>query len=364
MSPRTRTHSDSDPKGTDTRFGYTWGVGGTVLRELSTISDHTGPGDGDPLLINRWRSSGGHINNDYYSWYGAHFVDYIADVLDNDSNFPHLDVTNVGPTNVDAATQAAARTSPSAPIVDVAASLLELADVVQMIKTTGENLIGKIASTNLRLQFGMLPLVRDLEKLTEFQSHVARRMRTIRKLRETGSYRKTVNIGHYELYGQSNIYAQSSDALIIVAQRVKTHVAVRAHCRWIPSEDYSLMEADEMRALARRAVVNLNVNYSALWEAMPWSWMLDWCGNVGQFLKAHSNTIPATLSSVFVARHTVTEYDTDAFSDPSSGNRTMTPIRFFRETKSRTPSFVALTARWPFLRANQLGILASLSVKR
>nr|UJQ85377.1 MAG: hypothetical protein 1 [Leviviridae sp.] len=363
MSPRSRTFSRTVPKGTMTRFGTTWGVGGTVMVDKSTCTDHTGIGDSDPFGVYSYEMSGGRINNGYYSWFGGHFVNYVADCMDTDANFPHLDVTNVGPSNVEAATIAAARTSPSAPYVDVLANALEIADIAQLIKSTGETLIQKIARNNLRLQFGILPIVRDLDKLMNFQDQAMRRVAVIQKLRDTGSYRKTVKIGHYESYANDSIVAQSADAFIHVPRRISQSYNVGAHCRWIPSVDLSHMKRDQMRALAEEAIVNYRVNLSALWEAMPWSWLIDWCGNIGLFLKANGNTVPATLSGVFVTRHTRTEHVTDGFSDPSSGNRTMEPIRVIRETKLRQPSFVAPAARWPFLSANQLGILASLLVK-
>jgi len=362
MAPRTRTQTSVMPKGTDTRFGTTWGAGSLIPWESATCSDHTGPGDGDPLTINKWSMSGGVINNDFFSWYGAYFVNYVADAME-ESNFPHLDVASGGISNTAAATQAAARTSPSAAYVDVTANVLELADIAMLIKSTGETLLKKFASGNLKLQFGMLPLVRDLDKLIGFHEQVARRIRTIEKLRTTGSYRKTVDIGVYNGFASDLFIMQSADAFIRVPRTCYTVHGIRASCKWIPAVDLSYLNNESMYALAKAAVLNTEINFSSLWEAMPWSWLIDWCGNVGTYLKAQRNVVPATLAGVTVQRHTKTIWRVDGYSDPSSGNRTMTPAIVTKEQKLRQTSFVSLTAQWPFLSANQMGILASLSVR-
>jgi hypothetical protein len=362
MAPRTRTETNTRPKGTRTRFGTTEGAGQMAWWAQRTCSDQIGPGDNAPLTVSKWEMSGGIINNDFYSYFGGWFQNYFADGM-SEANFPHLDVWSGGISNPEAATMAAARTSPSSAYVDAIANVLEIADIAQLIKNTGETLLKKAARSNLKVQFGMLPLVRDLDKLIAFQNQAMRRVQVIKKLRDTGSYRKTVDIGVYNGVANDFLVLQSADAFIRVARTIETVHGIRAHCRWKPSVDLSHMDNQAMHALARAAVVNLRVDYSALWEAMPWSWLIDWCGNVGTYLKSQRNIVPASLDSVTVMRHTKTKHRTDGYSDPSSGNRTMTPAFVTRETKSRATSFVSLTAHWPFLSANQMGILASLSVR-
>lgn len=364
MTPRSRTFSEHTPRGMRTRFGSTVGGPNDILECLrSTCSDHTGPGDCADLTINKWAFEGGVIDNDFYSWFGGHFQSYVADVLVNDGAFPHLDMSSFGPSNVEAATSAAARTSPSAPIVDATANALEIFDIAQIIKSAGDTMLKRLARDNLRWQFGILPIVRDLSKLMKFAEHAERRAAVIQKLRDQKSYRRTVDIGAWEQMTSDTIVCQSADAFISVARTGRTRKGMRAHCRWIPSVDLSHLNSNGVRKLAEEAIVNYSVNLSALWEAMPWSWLFDWCGNVGQFLKAHNNTVPAVLHGVQIMTHTKTDWVTDSFSDPSSGNRTMSAIKFDREQKLRQQSFVAPAAHWPFLTANQMGLLASIALK-
>nr|UJQ85140.1 MAG: hypothetical protein 1 [Leviviridae sp.] len=364
MPPRNRFNATVAPKGERWRFGTPVG-GGFIETERNSINDIYGEtADCQSLWIEKWKVNGGVINNDYYSFWAGTFVNYRADAL-QESNFGHLDLESYMdiPNNNEAATSAAARTSPSKAYVDLTANMLELFDIAHMIRSYGETLIKKVARGNLALEFGMKPIVGDLAKLLVFQEQVDRRVQVLQKLRDTGSYRKTVVIGAYERFATANFVAQSADAFIMVPKAVHTMLLIKAHCRWIPSVDMSKMTNPTMGALARRAIVHRGVDFAALWEAMPWSWLLDWCGNVGQFLAANRNTVPATLSGVSIMRHTKTIHTTPSFSDPSSGNRFMEPISSTRETKLRQGGIVSPSAHWPFLSASQMGILASLSVR-
>lgn len=116
-----------------------------------------------------------------------------------------------------------------------------------------------------------------------------------------------------------------------------------------------------MSVLIHRSLYGLTVDASTLWEALPWSWMIDWASSVGDYFKANRNIVPATLMGVHIMRHTKTVHECDAHI---SGTTTMEGIRVVKETKTRNPSFVAPAAHFPFLSGNQMGILASLAVTR
>jgi hypothetical protein len=107
------------------------------------------------------------------------------------------------------------------------------------------------------------------------------------------------------------------------------------------------------------------IDFSTVWEALPWSWLIDWGTTVGDYLKAKRNIIPAVLQDVRIMRHVRSEwtwsrvvYATNPEGSMSSGFRVL-------ETKSRSPSTpVAPTAHFPFLSGKQVGILSSLAVTR
>jgi len=104
------------------------------------------------------------------------------------------------------------------------------------------------------------------------------------------------------------------------------------------------------------------LDFATLWEAMPWSWLIDWGSNVGDYLKAHRNIVPAELQSVSLMEHSVTQAHIPA--SVIGGDLWISQIDVMKETKTRRKVIVAPTAHFPFLTGNQLGILASLAITR
>jgi len=287
------------------------------------------------------------------------------DVLDN---FDHLGIVD-DISNVDAATQAAARTNPSRPYVDVPADLLQLHELADLIRTRGNAILDgsnpiqtRLGNENLRFQFGFLPVWRDAVNLFDFHEQVNRRVDEIKRLKHAGGLRRTVAIGSYGTSSRVDKYIQTYNTFISGTFDVSTTLEIRAHCRWIPDDACDVLSSPAaVRALARRAVTGGTLDASTMWQIMPWSWLLDWCGTVGQYFAAHRNIIPATLSDVAVMRHTRTSW---SWPGKNYDDVTCSGINVIREDKTRATSFVAPVAHFPFLTGNQLGILASLFATR
>jgi len=144
---------------------------------------------------------------------------------------------------------------------------------------------------------------------------------------------------------------------------------ISAHVRWIPNEDANHLSPGEMSLLAQRAVLGytngIGIDLSTLWEVIPWSWLIDWCSDVGSYLSAKRNIIPATLQGVYIMEETVTRWTTPRLAWWSATNGIMDAGSFTRTQKKRYANVgIAPTAHFPFLNGNQVGILASLSVTR
>jgi hypothetical protein len=380
MAPRTRTRSLNEDKGFRWRFGQVAG-GFPVWTERSSVSDQTGPGDCAPFDLYKQTIEGGKLNLPEGGYFGGGMANYRCDFFDFPSTFGHRSIPD-SPSDVDIATQLAARTNPSRPYVDVAANILELGDITDLIRSRGLDIFSKIfkykayrnrygykkalavfGDINLLYQFGIAPLVGDLVKLCNFQDAVNRRIKQVEKLRSARGYRRTIDFGTYSTSDTTYEVMQSADRFVQTFCHWKTVQNVRGHIRWVTDEDVKhLMSDDDMRALVRRAVVNLDLNAGALWEGIPWSWLIDWGTNIGTYFKATRNVIPAHVEGVHVIRHTQTEMVSDATATDTGV--TLSPGKMSYETKSRHPSFVAPIAHFPFLDGNQMGILASLAITR
>lgn len=375
MSPRNRSYAKLTHKGLTQRFGnIEYGHNG-LIEDSSGCSDHTGQGDNDPFHVNYGHIHGGRLSRLIWDYWIARFDDYRADALDSIDYWPHLTLPSDIPSSVAAATAGAARTNPSSAIVDVPVALLEFGDVVKQIRDLGRSAVKRtgdlkfqaknkqVAGHYIGYQFGVAPLVGDLVKILTIQDHINKRVKVIKNFIVRNGMKKTVDIGTWSSTATQYSVFQSYNSFISGMHLATTTQSLRVHCRWLPTVDPSSIAApDVMRELARRAVKGITVDASTLWEAMPWSWLIDWATNAGQFFKAHRNTVPAVLDSVRVLTHTTTEYSGGPYA--GGDGLTMSPFSVKREEKRRATSFVAPIAHFPFLDGRQVGILSSLAVLR
>lgn len=360
MPGRVRSSNTVTHKGTGGRFGSTWG-GGTVWESNHSCSDVVGAGDNAPLNVFHETVEGGRLDKPNVGFFSSWFTNYRVDMLDTSNCFDHLGI--IGDIfDADAATQAAAMTNPSRPYVDVPVNALQLGELATLIRDTGRSFIRSLGNNNLMYQFGIYPLVGDLVKLLRLNDQVNRRVNEIARLRAQHGLRRTVGIGNYSATATVNKFIQSEGLTIREDFQVITELGIKAHCRWMPAGDcLSLASPMATRDLARRAVLGLTIDNSTLWELIPWSWLIDWGTDLGQYFAAHRNLIPATLSDVSVMRHTRTVAE---WPGKSQDDWSCSGIRYVRENKTRATSFVAPVAHLPFLSANQVGIVASLAVTR
>ncbi len=387
MAVRTRGSSSSEPKGTGhwTFGGGNLWIGGSypIIRESSSVQDTVYAPDNGPFHVFSFERKGGHINGaqpDTTVW-----SNYVADAYSDPSIFGHHSPVN-SPDNLAAATMGAARTNPSRPSVDVPAELLQLGDLANMLRNAPSvlrdsgrlptnmfkggpdegNLVGFAGRSNLFWRFGIAPLVEDWMKLLKFKDICNQRIKELKRLHQTGGLKRTVTV--YKGTNQSDVadwVVQSNFGYYVVPSKWTTNEEVRVHCRWFPAATFFPFDADDgdLVAQARRAVLGRSLsNLDTYWEALPWSWLIDWCSTCGAFFRATRNVLPASLSSVSVMRHQRTEF----WMGPSnvSGSASVEPCTVVLDTKDRTLSTVFPSATLNFLSGDQMGIVSSLAVRR
>lgn len=354
MAPRTRSKYQWTPKGVVVTGGSV-AAGGDydVLQGYQIINDHTGPGDCDPLDIQKLSIDGGRVNQ--FNSPGNYWENYRMDWCDVTS-FSHLGSLE-DRTDSDYATMTAARTNPSRPYVDIPVNILELGDIARTLRRQGLNSIASLGRQNLRYQFGIAPLVGDLVRLADFQDQVSRRILELERLQGPNGLRRTVRLNAWTERSQYAAVMQSHQGFWWGNVSQTTMSTVKGHARWIPDRNYAAMTASDRQRLAFRSVLGLTFDSSTVWEVIPWSWLIDWCSNVGNFFAAHRNIVPATLSHVSVMRETKSWWQV-----PQDG--TAGAINVQLHSKVRNPATVSPQAHFPFLTPGQMGILASLAVTR
>jgi hypothetical protein len=314
--------------------------------------------------VNKKSTDGGVINRSGGGFFQSSFSNYPCDWLRTSANGYHLSVSGV-PSDVELATNAAARTNPSRPYVDVPVNVLDCRPGLQAIRQNGWRLIDLVRRTGgqwLNMQFAVRPLVSDISKLVNLQEQIDRRVAVINTLVDGQGIRRTVSQGGYSAMSIVNQTVQSGGLVITRAFKVVTQVKCSTHIRWKPNAHVPLPRTPrEIRALALRATQGMTIDFSTLWEILPWSWLADYFGNVGEYLVAQRNLIPAQVTGVHPMKHTKTTWQCDS---TMGSNWTFTDCTSVRETKSRSTSFVAPVAHLNFLSGNQMGILAALAATR
>jgi hypothetical protein len=359
MPPRTRsipTYSHAGYKG---RYGSVEDQG-IYLTEYHQVDDYVEPGDCANFVVQHYTCEGGRATQfDRSNYWQGWFENTAVTGIRDPGYFPHLTGLYGDIGDGAYAAQAAARTNPSSPYVDIPVNILELGDVARLLSEVSSNL-KRIAATNIKYQFGIMPIAGDLAKLVNFAEQVDRRVKQIQKLRTKG-LRRTITLASLSKSELQNRVLNSEDAYWTADLEVQTTCVVKGHCRWVPTMDISHLSQPEMTALAKKAVLGLTVDFSTLWEAMPWSWLIDWGTSMGDFLKAQRNIIPAQLETVTISRALETTY---TWPGADWGYGRITPINIRRWGGYRKPLVVAPTAHLPFLSGEQVGILASLAIMR
>ncbi len=336
---------------------------GVWVNSSTEVWDHVQSGDGHPFDVQIKRHLGGVINH-HPHLSARRFYNYLAEYMFNADLRSHLDCGS--PSDGEVATFVIKKTNPSRPEVDLPIFIAELKDIPQLIKTGGDKLLRKKqflrrgAQANLEYQFGWKPFIDDLFTLFTFQDEVDNRVKELQALGSSG-LRRTRDIGNYSATQEKTVAYQSLFAFFGgPVQRVTTE-AVKGHVKWYPSDNGWPNTPAAMRSLARRAALGWTLDASTAWELIPWSWLIDWCSNTGDYLQTFRNIVPAWHTPVEVMRHKVS-----MLTSPECRNDwgVMTPINSYYETKYRRTAIPSLTAQLPFLNKRQLSILGSIGVLR
>lgn len=359
----TRTRTDFR-----TRTGYHYNRMDSITNQRTVddyrdvITDDTGAGDCLPLTISKYKVLEHGLVNGVTSGPGWHdeFVDYPS-AWSFGSNANHLAVSGI-PSDGILAAKLLADTNPSRPTVDLPVFIGELKDFPQLFKVIGENIFKTTAKANLAYHFGWKPLMSDLLGMMNFANVVKDRRKELEALFNSG-LRRTRELGSGSSTSQvlNNPIFSIKDPWFVDITRT-TQVRVWGHCKWKPN-GLPPRTDEEMRRLAIRAAYGLTIDPATAWELIPFSWLVDWCSSVGNYLAAQRNIVNATPYDIVIMRHTKTLTSSVTRKAPATlvvGS----PPKVLRESKVRNPASPSLNAYLPAFTAKQLSILGSLAILR
>lgn len=268
--------------------------------------------------------------------------------------------------------KAFAMAKPTNPLIDLGVILAEIRDFPRLIKGRIEEL-KDISDWYLAIQFGWKPLLADiqagiktivdLDKQFQFlirnNGKPVRRRVTLERDSGSGTLRSSSGIGitrntYVDWPGRS---ARTSAWKYRVTHSWARHV-------WASGEfifflgDTSLPTTE---AYIKHGLLGLRVTPSVIWNAMPWSWLIDWISNVGDVLDVLSEQVAERTVAryLYVMGETHRKYTWSGTDGWYSGT-----ISHIYETKAREACHPFGLSFGASLSPRQYTILAALGAQR
>lgn len=323
------------------------------------VADHVYASSGVPYNGTRTISSGGTLSFNNFTPQGYRGLAGSPSHLPDDNR----------PSNPYLATLVVARTNPSRSIIDLPVSLFELRELPDLVRSLGNNLIRRWAKGTLMREFGWTPLASDYNALLSFSKSTSDRMELLKKLSTAPMLRK-VNLYDSTVTGpRTSREVQSTPVAWYheVTEQTMTSRKVWGYVTWTP--DVSGFERikkydPDFKSLSRNIVLGTTLDAYTLWNALPWSWLADWYGNIGDYLLSKRNLVPCTPNVPSICETTTSvrhsQVISGRFIEPGDF-----PVEFRRVTKARSRASADLpSAHMPLLTQRQVNILASLAVLR
>lgn len=310
VGPRTRsiTRGVSTPGGYKGYYNPTnalWydvhGYSGTT--DYATMSDTTmAPPFTSPhsLAAERRTVEVGRING----------INFVGAIRYEFSDYNQANVTDIaycpspssGDSNTELVTKALARMNPSRPKVDLPVFIFELKDFPRMLRQLGNILSGAIKASDvaggyIAYSFGWAPLISDVSKLIGLTKLIDDRMRYLSRLEAGGRVKRSLGSRDFATADLGT----GGNSLAGITWKWKR---TEKHKSWATA-NVKLLGAlptkfEDRRWLAARAALGLNASAASIWEAIPWTWLIDYLSNVGDILDAGRGFIPHRVSSMCI----------------------------------------------------------------
>jgi hypothetical protein len=248
-----------------------------------------------------------------------------------------------------------------------------------------------LGSEYLNVQFGWLPFVKDLQQMYNLWQTIDKRLAQI--VRENGKYirrkatvrdevtsdqsSESYNLAYINVRGAPpNYFGPEARTLYQVTSKTTEHIWFSGSFRYyIPDVGSSLWDKR-----ARAALFGVLPTPELLWNVLPWSWLADWFGNIGDVI---SNVGPNAVDNLttrysFIMRRVVssTEWRASVYHDgldrtpffrnewPGGGATYTTRSTVDVKTRVGGGNPFGLNVELASLSGYQLSILAALGISR
>jgi hypothetical protein len=259
------------------------------------------------------------------------------------------------------------KTNPSREYINLPVFALELKKLPQLLLKRTNQLGEDLARGRLSLEYGWKPFVKDLVKFADLQNQITGRVRELKALQRSGIRRKRT-IFRGSATSSKTVSLSTTNGFILDADlTTTTQRHVWGFCKWNPTAN-SLGDVPTgymVDIVALASVLSLYPDPSVIYEYIPFSWLLDWCSNVGDYLHASRNIVGASPSHVQLMYEDTTEQKVrlrvsgsiSPFMKPSK------PLEFTRHLQGKGRARIyswSAQAQMPFLNERQVMILGDI----
>lgn len=270
-------------------------------------------------------------------------------------------------------TKALANMNPSNPTTDVPLFLFELREFPRMLRDLGRVLTGRVRPSDvpgghLAYNFGWAPLVSDARKLLDFTQQTDDRIRYLKNLEKGHRVRRRLlNNGEIadstisNAYTELNVGPVGSPWGVVADRRNREVMSVWFTANAKAIGDLPNLSGPGARDYARRLAYGLSARPSTLWDALPWSWLIDYGLNVGDYIEAQNGMtkFQCTRMCIMAKQTAVSELTNVRVKSGLSMEYSamVTEVKNRSAIANPTPVLTATQ----FLNGRQVGILAALA---
>jgi hypothetical protein len=324
--------------------------------------------ENDPVILNGHIGTPGTLSERYFKNYPAdYFLTTVSHLTVSTSGFPDV-------------TQLVANQNPGNPAVSLPNFAYELKDLPEMLRHAADRArrwhafvqgnplsyrINTPGEDYLNYIFGWKPFFSDLASMLDISDFLKYRRKKYKSIR--GSELRTGGqIGKAEQSKQSLVTIQSFSEVLTAVSNLKTTIEKWYSAKWTVDPIRFGEVLHDGRQNYLRDALNWDAQQTPLivWEAMPWSWFLDWSFNVGAILNLMGNRQGCRFNGGSV----MTRTETIEHVIPKKHSYVLTTLgKRTAVTKNRTlltPTFTKSNAGFNIFEPGHLSIMAALNVTR
>lgn len=278
------------------------------------------------------------------------------------------------------AASAYSRMKPTKPSFKALNAIVELRDLPRMLKLSLEKGgLHTIADYHLALQFGWAPLLKDVRNMVLTQINSQKRLDQL--IRDNGRpVRRRIRIVDTSDTTVTKYTQQSGLAPSFVTQFYRkpadfVRTEIRTEKVWASAQfRYWLPPGPREIAWRRKMLARIFGLYpspSVIWNAIPWTWLADWFGNIGDVIENHESGVASRLAAdyFYVMRETqyacnqdMVFYGYDGSNNPVTHSATSHSTNNFKHRLKGDP--FGFNTNQASLNSMQLSILGALGLSK